>query len=393
MVINEELFDGSLEIDPKLQPDHAFSHLVALPACKGVVLFADSENRPVQLLIAANIRRTARARLYTEQIPGTSKRPEIASIVRRVFYVCSYNDFKAGLTYYTISKELWPDSYLELVSFAKLSLVKINASAKWPYFSIISSLPVSNEDAVFGPFQSRKSATDFVNALENAFLLCHRPELVDNPVKAASCPYLQMEKCPAPCVGKISKYQYLQHLENAISAASGNIDQLRSDMRKQMQMHCENLEFELANHVKNQLDQLEHITGYQYRWTGRLNDLAVLHIDLSAKVKIKGKRKKTQTFAAFLITANRIHEFEPFDLVGVENFNELLSEKLTAALPPVSFADRKQSSELTGLLCSFLYRSKPPGIWINCSPKAKQPLPDANKLAWMIKKRFEVESL
>ena len=100
--------DGSLDIDPHLERDQALSHLVALPACKGVILFADSDRRPVQLLIAANIRRTGRARLYTEEIEVHSKRPEITSIVRHIFYVCCYNDFKAALIHYTIAKIVWP---------------------------------------------------------------------------------------------------------------------------------------------------------------------------------------------------------------------------------------------------------------------------------------------
>jgi hypothetical protein len=159
-----------------------------------------------------------------------------------------------------------------------------------------------------------------------------------------------------------------------------------------MEGYCAKLEFEQANHVKNQLEQLGLIDGYQYKWTGRLNDLAVLHIDLSAKVKIKGKRRKTQTLAAFLITETGINELTSFDLDRIENFHELLSKELSVTSLPAAPPDRKTYSEQLALLCSFLYRSKPAGIWINCSPNAQKPLPDANKLEWMIKKRFEIES-
>ncbi|MCF7955832.1 MAG: hypothetical protein K9M75_08530 [Phycisphaerae bacterium] len=392
MKINEELFDGSLDVDPQLERDQAFSHLVALPACKGVVLFADSENRPVQLLIAANIRRTARARLYTEEIDTPSKRPEIASIVRRIFYVCSYNDFKATLSHYSIAKIIWPGNYADLITFPKLNLVKINPLAKWPGFSVVSSVHVSSDEIIFGPFQSRRSATEFVNALENAFSLCHRPDLAANPEKAASCPYLQMEKCPAPCAGKISEDQYRKQIENAISAASGSVDQIRSDLQKIMDRYCAELEFEQANHVKYQLQQLDLIAGYQYKWTGRLSNLAVLHVDLSAKVKTKGKRKNAQTLATFLITKNGIDELASFDLEGTENFHGFLSKQLEFTSLPAARGDRKTSSEHLALLCSFLYRSKPAGIWINCSSNSQKPLPDANKLEWMIKNRFEIES-
>lgn len=392
MRINEELFDGSLDIDPNLQRNQALAHLAALPACKGVILFSDSHGRPVQLLIAANMRRTARARLYTEDVDTPSKRPEIASIVTRIFYVCAYNDFNAALTHYNIAKNTWPGSYTDQISFPKLSLVKIDPSASWPAFSIVTSPSASDEEIVFGPFQSRRSATEFVTALENAFSLCHRPELVSNPAKAASCPYLQMEKCPAPCVGNIPRDQYQLQIEDAISAASGNADKLKCKLQEKMERYCGELKFEEANNIKNQIDQLELIARPSYKWTGRLEDLAVLHIDLSAKVKIKGKRKKTQMLAAYLITEASIHEFAPFDLVEIEQFHKSLSKELDAAALESGSGDRKTWIERIRLLCSFLYRSKPPGLWINCSENSGGQIPDADQLSYMIKKRFELEN-
>lgn len=387
-MINEDLFDGSLEIDPTLEPDQLFSYLAALPPCKGTVLFADSKHRPVQLLIAANIRRTARARLHTEDAAIASKRPEIASIVRHIFYTCCYNDFKAALSHYTLAKNIWPDSYADSLSLPKLSLVKINPSAKWPSFSIVTSLSSSNDDMIFGPFQTRKSASEFVNALENAFSLCQRSDLTANPDKAASCPYLQMDKCPAPCIGKITRESYQLQIENAIAAASASAsrNQLRSDLRDKMKRYSAEMEFELANHAKNQIQQLELLDKYSYKWTARLEDLTVLHINISAKVKIKGKRKKTQTFAAFLIKSAGIYEFAPFTLDDIDQFQKTLSSEL-----PVEskMPDRKTSAEQLALVCSFLYRRKPAGIWINCSPASDAAIPTVAKLEKMINRLLE----
>jgi excinuclease UvrABC nuclease subunit len=384
--MNEDLFDGSLEIDPTLDSDQSFSRLAALPACKGVVFFADSRHRPVQLLIAANIRRTARARLHTEDSAVTSKRPEIASIVRYIFYTCSYNDFKAALSHYTLAKNIWPDIYPEMLSVPKLSLVKISPSAKWPTFSVVSSTAQSNDEVIFGPFQTRKSATEFVNALENAFSLCHRPDLAANVEKAASCPYLQMDKCPAPCIGKITRQDYQLQIENAITAASACRSQLISDLQDKMKSFSAEMEFEQANHTKNQFQQLARLDKYSYKWTARLKELTVLHINISAKVKTKGQRKKTQTFAAFLIRGTAIYEFEPFTLDNIEQFRELLSNELAVECV---MPDRKTSAEQLAIVCSFLYRRKPAGIWINCSTATGAGIPAATKLENMINRFME----
>ncbi len=384
--MNQDIFDGSLEIDPTLDSDQSFSHLAALPPCKGVVFFADSRRRPVQLLIAANIRRTARARLHTEDSAVTSKRPEIASIVRHIFFTCCYNDFKAALSHYTLAKNIWPDSYPEMLSIPKLSLVKINPSAKWPSFSVVSSPVSSNDEMIFGPFQTRKSAAEFVNALENAFSLCHRPDLAANGKKAASCPYLQMDKCPAPCIGKITRQDYQIQIENAITAASASHSQLKSDLQDKMKSFSAEMEFEQANHAKNQLQQLARLDKYSYKWTAGLEDLTVLHINISAKVKTKGQRKKTQTFAAFLIKGTAIYEFEPFTLDNIEQFRQSLLNELAVEY---EMPDRKTSAEQLAIVCSFLYRRKPAGIWLNCSKASGAGIPAAARLEKMINRFLE----
>ncbi|RKY06178.1 MAG: hypothetical protein DRP66_09360, partial [Planctomycetota bacterium] len=96
----QDLFDGCLEIDPTQQTAEALSHAdKPLPTCKGVVLFADASDRSVCFLIAANIRRIARRRLFPPEDSGLSKRADISPLVRRIYYQCCYNDFASTLKY------------------------------------------------------------------------------------------------------------------------------------------------------------------------------------------------------------------------------------------------------------------------------------------------------
>ena len=78
----EELFESRLQINPGFQTIEA---LKPIPTCKGVLLFTNRENKPIQLLIAANIRRTVRAKLSTENAVTIRKRANIAEIVRNVY--------------------------------------------------------------------------------------------------------------------------------------------------------------------------------------------------------------------------------------------------------------------------------------------------------------------
>ena len=67
----DEFFDGFVEIDR----ESSFEKIsLTTPTCKGVVFFCDENENPVQLLIAGSIRRTVRAKLFSEEIEQNKKR-------------------------------------------------------------------------------------------------------------------------------------------------------------------------------------------------------------------------------------------------------------------------------------------------------------------------------
>ena len=358
--MDEGLFDGCLGIDPTLPQEELHSCLVKLPACKGVILFADGQREPIQLLIAADIRRTARARLCSGNTEETSRRPDILTICGHIFYCRSYNDFKAALTYYRIAKKLWPGDYEDIVSLGKNVFVKIDTAAKWPCFNITSSVSKSQTEKIFGPFESRKSAAEFIKILEDVFCLCQRHELIDNPSKAASCPYLQMEKCPGPCVGNITRDEYLELVSQAVKAAEGKQKQIQARLSEQMAALAGNMEFERASLIKHQIDKLDKLNKSSYEWTREISELKILHIDLSAKIAVKGKRKKVQSFSAFLYKNGEILEFGPFFEENSAEFYELISAE---SAPDHVTVDNKTQQEHLSLISSFLYRANRPGIW------------------------------
>lgn len=375
--MNDDLFDGCLSIDPACQREDIYKELAALPACKGVIFFADSENNPIQLLIAANIRRTARSRLIAEETQSSTKRPDITRIASKIFYVCCYNDFQSALTHYKIAKALFPEDYRKLTSPAKLNLVKINPSANWPSFSLASTPFVSEDEKVFGLFQSRKSAAKFIKILQDAFSLCKRPDLTDDPAKAASCPYLQMETCAAPCVGNISREDYQIQIEQAVQAACGLREMLKDKLLERMEGFSMQTAFEEASKVKKQIEQIELLDKPAFRWTGDLQKISILHIDLSAKVKVEGKRKKRQDFAGFLLHAGNVYEFDPFSLDSIDQFHRSV---LAETKRHCETFDRKALPERISLFAFSLYRSKPAGIWINCSDAMGLSFPEDQEL-------------
>ena len=381
----DELFDDCLQIDPASQ---TAEDLRPLPACKGVLLFADKALAPIQLLTAANIRRTVAHRLFPQDLQVVKKRADISLITRKIYSCRCYNDFGSALKHYQIAKALYPDTYSEQLTLGKQSYVKINAAAKWPFFSLADRPAVGAKENVFGPFPSRKAVAEFIQILQDAFSLCKRPDLLAGGQNFASCPYLQMASCCAPCVGKIGRDEYLRYIEDAISAAAGNVEEYILKLKDQMQQLAKARAFEQAQLVKKRLDRLKLLGRSDYQWTGKLADLAILHIDRAAKVASEGKKRKTiQTYAAFLIKAGCIRQLDDFTLEKLGEFYKSFLGQLAA---PADCTDSETLKEHLSLLAYHLYRSKPRGIWINCSNQNRTP--SADEITNAILEKFDTKA-
>ena len=142
--------------------------------------------------------------------------------------------------------------------------------------------------------------------------------------------------------------------------------------------------FEQAQLIKKRLDRLKLLRRSDYQWTGKLADLAILHIDRSAKIASADKRGKTQTYAAFLIKAGGITELGDFTVEDPGKFYKSYLKKLAG---PADCTDSKQTAEHLSLLAYHLYRSRPAGVWLNCSKT--RSVPDIDEITNAILERFE----
>ncbi|MDO8304004.1 MAG: hypothetical protein Q7T18_12270, partial [Sedimentisphaerales bacterium] len=378
------MFESCVQIEPAAEPAQSITQL---PHCRGVVLFADVADTPILLLTAADIKRLVLNRLTCADATVATKRVKLAQITRKIYYHCCWCDFGSSLEHYRIAKELFPARYHELVTFPKIWYVKINCAVKWPNFTITDNPQqgAGQEVHIFGPLPSRKAAGDYISALNEAFGLCRQQCLIDDPVKAASCPYYQMGTCDAPCLGKTSREAYLCRIQHAVEAAGGGRQEHTKWFSDTMKALAAQMKFEEAQCTKKQLEHLKQLDDPTYRWVCDLRELKILHIDAGPKIKIKGQKKKTQSYMAFLIQGGVVMQLENFTTEQIpqllENIHGHRKDACHAslqAMPPDQNIAEQMS--LTGFA---LYRSRPSGLWIDC-----RTIPTGEELTHIISKKF-----
>ena len=349
--------------------------LVRLPARRGLILFADQQHRPIQLLMCADIRRTARARLIRH--PQLSvKKADISNLCKIIYYTPQDSEFACRLLYHRLCRVFFEDQFDDLVLLPHPGFVKLDKHAGLPYFFATETPAWKNEgDEIFGPFITRKNAAAFAEALNEAFDLCRNPDCLSSG-RYENCPYLQMKTCIGPCRdGKTPAY-YLQAVQEALDAAAGNYETHIRHKENEMRQAAARLEYEKARQIRDRIECMRELEKPEYCLIRPLRQFCRLHID-----RIVGTGK-LPSFCAFLITANEVVELESFNMEQVELFLEKLS---LISIPPVK-KPVEQMKEHLAEICLFLYRNRKPGLWLDCPGGC---FPNADKLRHLLQQTFQ----
>ena len=355
----EELFDSSIALEQQYWTPDA---LADIPACRGVLLFVDSNDQPIQLLQAANLRRTTRTKLF-HQDESISRKTDISNLADKIFWRCCYNDFMTQTTYVRLAYALFEKRGDDWVHLPRPCLSVIEMDSDLPYFDVSSNPAMSEKRIVYGLFPNRKAAAEFSKTLNGVFCLCQNPTLLKTG-RETSCPYLQMDKCPKPCLDPAQKEGYLNRCYKATESANGRIESSLNALGQRMDKAANAMDFEKASELKKQLGKLKKLQKPDYRWVHDLKNLSVLHADRTLKKSVKGQRKRIQQYQWFKIDSETIYDLGEFTPTSRQDIDRFLEQNWTAG-PAIPFAGdtEKHLANLT----FFLFRSKSSGFWLDCS--------------------------
>jgi hypothetical protein len=356
----EEIFENCLSLDDKpidtTPQSAALLCSTSLPNAAGLVLFADSEDKPIALLTAANIKRTAKTKL-AEKIDKT-KRADLKSITAKIYYTICPCKFRLAVKHFDAVKKIFGKNYKDYITLVLPWFIQVDCGKKIPSFSVTRKPSLREE--VLGPFPGQRAAIAFLKTLEDAFRLCRKCDLVNNPTLAASCSYLQMDACAGVCAGKITAEEYKNIIQVAFEAGVNPTNTIEQ-FQQQMQIASKELKFEKAAQLKKKIDKLSVLKKQNYRWTSDLKNLKIVHIDKSVKVKSKDSKKKVQTYAVFVISFFNIIDLGDFTLDNPDLIYEAINKNLCN--PSQGISD--EMIERFSIASYFLYRSKPSGLWLN----------------------------
>jgi excinuclease ABC subunit C len=230
------------------------------PTGPGVYVFTDAAGATLYVGKAADLR--ARVRSYLK--PGGDGRYQLrflAAEAADVEFIATATEQEALLLENTVIKKKQPRYNLKLKDDKAFLLLRLDRREPWPWYRLVRR---RQDDGAqyFGPFASAKAVRRTLRLLHKIVPLRDCTDHVfDN--RTRPCIKHQIGRCPAPCTGLVSREAYEGLLDHSVRILRGDVGPVLADLRDQMQQAAEQLQFERAQALKEQLQALQFVAEPQ----------------------------------------------------------------------------------------------------------------------------------
>jgi len=236
-------------MDPRIA-----TKVARFPEGPGVYQFLSADGRTLYAGKASNLR--ARVRNYLR--PGGDGRFLLRFLEHEavdVEFVSTATEQEALLLENTVIKKHKPPYNIKLKDDKSFLMLRLDPKEAWPWYRLVRRR--RDDDALyFGPYASAKAVRRTLRLLHKVSPLRDCTDHVfDN--RARPCIKHQIGRCPAPCVGLVTRKDYEALLQSSMRLLRGDTGALLRDLKSQMLQAAEALEFERAAALKDQIAALQ----------------------------------------------------------------------------------------------------------------------------------------
>ena len=244
-----------------------------LPEGPGVYLFKDSSGAVIYVGKAKNLKK--RVLSYFRQ-PNDLARKTTVMMQRAssLEYILTSNEKEAFILESSLIKKHLPRYNIILRDDKQYPWVRLAAEEDYPNLTIVRR-PRKDGAFYFGPFSSALSVRSTVKLIDRIFQLrkCRGRDL---PKRSRPCLNFQLERCLGPCTQNIPPSSYKEVVEQVRLFLEGRSLELVKFLKKNMEAASDNLDFEKAARIRDQIKAVERTIEKQNVVSPRMGDLDVL---------------------------------------------------------------------------------------------------------------------
>jgi excinuclease ABC subunit C len=228
--------------------------LERLPAEPGVYLMKDAKGQVIYVGKAVNLR--SRVKSYFGRSSDTRAFiPFLESVLRDVETVVVSNEKEALLLENELIKRHQPRFNVLLKDDKNFICLRLDPTGEWPRLEVVRRF--KRDGALyFGPYASASSIRETLRIINRYFQLRTCSDHVLHH-RRRPCLLHQIGRCPAPCVHDVSREEYAQSVREVALLLEGRGRELLDLLSFRMKSAAQDLRFEQAARLRDQLSAIE----------------------------------------------------------------------------------------------------------------------------------------
>lgn len=253
-------FSGCLNVMTQTKPEFNLEiFLQSLPNSSGVYRMMAADDTVLYVGKAVNLKR--RVSSYFQKNDHSPRILLMLKQVARVEITLTRSEAEALILENNLIKSLAPKYNILYRDDKSYPYLKISAHP-FPQLAYFRGTP-KKPSQFFGPYPNSYAVRDSIEILQKVFQL----RTCEDSVFAhrdRACLLHQIKRCSAPCVDEVSREQYAEHVRHAIAFLHGKTADLLNNLEQEMFQAAENLDFETAAKLRDQIQALVLVQSKQF---------------------------------------------------------------------------------------------------------------------------------
>jgi excinuclease ABC subunit C len=308
-----------------------------VPAAPGVYIWKDAHDKILYVGKSKALR--DRMRSYFGAPSGLSgKTRRLVAQIADFAIIVTNSELEALLLEMNLIKQHRPKFNVMLKDDKSYPFIKVTLQESWPRI-LVTRTTLNDGARYFGPYANAGAVKRTLKELNRLFAFrpsfdCKDEKFNRHRRLGKPCMYYDIKRCLGPCVpGLVSREDYRAAIESVCRFLEGKTDQIVRDLRRKMERAAEELSFERAAYLRDQIRDIEKISERQQ---------VLRTVNTDQDVIAFARENGSAVVQVFYIRGGKLIGAEPFALQNTEDEDDqkLLGSFLTqfydsaAEVPP-----------------------------------------------------------
>ena len=240
--------------------EHIQAILDSAPTKTGCYLMKDTQGQILYVGKAVNLRNRMRSYFHNSSLQDTKTRQLVRRIVD-IEWIVVGSELEALILEMNLIKRYRPQYNVRMKDDKRYPYIRIHWGEAYPKVTVTRQV-VNDGSRYYGPYTSVWAVHQTLDILRRIFpyLTCDR-QITGKDERA--CLYYDIKLCQAPCIGAINQVGYRQMISDLCQFLEGRTDEIVSRMHLEMNQAAEELRFERAAALRDQIQAIHHIVERQ----------------------------------------------------------------------------------------------------------------------------------